>query len=69
MDSNQSGAVWGSISGVLDSFRGLERAPKPKIFVSEAHSGPYFLAPRANSVKFVRSITGFTGVPYIELHV
>ena len=40
---------WGdhlrSISGVFDPFRGLSKPPKPKMYISEAHSGPYFDLP------------------------
>ena len=33
---------FGGISGVLDTSRGLQKAPRPKTYKSEAHSGPYF---------------------------
>ena len=33
---------FGGISGVLDTFRGLKKAPRPKIYKSEVHSRPYF---------------------------
>ena len=36
------GTRLGSISGVLDPFRCLCKDPKPKIYINEAHSGPYF---------------------------
>ena len=42
------GGAFGVHFGVLDSFRDLKRARKPKvlhIYISEAHSGPYFDLP------------------------
>ena len=62
------GGHLGSISGVLDLFRGLYRAQKPKTRPIQGKILT-FPDPPANLVKFFWSKMACTGVPQIVLHI